>query len=184
MKKDKDNKLLINALISLGIFFLFVLFIVPKYGVNQFDENIRLLDVRVWYTANDVTKLFNNLDVNGREAYASFLLFIDMVYPIVYGVTFILIIAFILKKRFAKSSPFLKLAYLPFGIMFFDYVENTNILILLNQFPAINSSIVILGSVATLLKWLFALLSIGTIIIVSASLLIRNIFLRPKNQPN
>lgn len=179
MRISNENKLLVSALISLCILFLFAFYLVPKYGANQFSDNITLLDVRLWYSASDVTELFTNLGESGRETYTSFVLFIDMVYPLVYGITLIFFLAFLLKKKVTKSSYFLYLTYLPFGIMFFDYLENTNTLILLNKFPAVNSSLVLLGSMATFLKWLLVLLSIGTFVLVSISLLYRTFVMKP-----
>jgi len=180
MRLSNENKLLINAFICLCILLIFAFYLVPKHDVNQLSDNIVLLDLRLWYSANDVIELFSKLDVNGREAYTSFVLFIDMIYPLVYGITLIFFLAFLLKKRFTNSSYFLYLIYLPFGIMFSDYLENTSTLILLNKFPAVNNNLVMLGSMATFLKWLFALLSIGTFVVVSICLLYRTFVMKTK----
>lgn len=144
---------------------VFVFYLIPKFGVYPFQENVRLLDLRFWYRPIDVFYLLSQLGANGRDAYRFFTIFIDMLYPLVYGFWFYLSLAFLLKKIFQNNSKLLGLRFIPFAIVLSDYVENLNILYLLNTFPKINEASAIIGAIASFLKWIFVILTILIIII-------------------
>ncbi len=151
--------------VSTLILLVFTFFLIPKFGIYPFQENIKLLDLRSWYTPIDVFNLFSLLGVDGREAYRFFTIFIDMLYPLVYGFWFCLILTLLLKRIFQNNSTFLCLRLIPFGIVLSDYIENLSILYLLNTFPQINGVSVIIGAIASFSKWIFTILTILILII-------------------
>ena len=85
---------------------------------------------------------------------------VDMIYPIVYGVFFVLLLASLLKKLFSKKSKIIFLSFLPLIGVLFDYLENFNTLKLLNKFPNITPEQVDYGSQMTQIKWVFLIMSI------------------------
>lgn len=152
-------------IVSTLTFLVFVFYLIPKFSVYPFQENIKLLDLRFWYTHIDVFHLFSQLGANGRDAYRFFIIFIDMLYPLVYGFWFYLSLTFLLKKIFLNNSKFLSLRFIPFGIVLFDYIENSNILYLLNTFPQISEVSVIIGAIASFSKWISTIFTILILII-------------------
>ncbi len=144
---------------------LFCLFSFYLFPVNQAEmnivvgESVKTLDSRFSYSYSDVNDLFYTLGDSGADIYMYITSVIDMIYPIVYGVLFILILSVVLLKR---SSVF---RFTPIVAVAFDYAENINTLLLLNRYPAINEWMVIRGSVFTLFKWIGVILTLGIIVI-------------------
>ncbi len=152
-------------------FILFAAFLIPRYGVTPFDEGIVLLDLRFCYTNFDVFQLFSHLGEDGREAYQFFIIYIDMFYPVIYGLGLVILLNILIKFLGTDTRRVLWLSYLPFGIVFFDYIENFNTLYLLNSFPLISDNAILLGSIATAAKWIFVFLSLLILIIIIFTLL-------------
>jgi len=160
----KKLNLLVFTVSTLS-FLVFFFYLIPKFSANPFQENIKLLDLRFWYTPIDVFHLFHQLGANGRDAYQFFTIYIDMLYPLVYGFWFYFSLTFLLKKLFLNNNKFICLRFIPFGIVLFDYIENLSILYLLNTFPQINEVSVFIGAIASSSKWIFTILTIITLII-------------------
>lgn len=158
---------LLVYIVSTLTLLVFVFYLIPKFGIYPFQEHIKLLDLRFWYTPIDVFHLFSQLGVNGRDVYRFFTIFIDMLYTLVYGFWFYLSLTFLLKKLFLNNSKFQSLRFIPFGIVLSDYIENLNILYLLNTFPQISEVIVIIGAIASFSKWIFTILTILILIIAT-----------------
>lgn len=154
----KLNSLLF--IVSTLTLLLFIFLLIPKFGVNPFQENIKLLDTRFWYTSSDVFHLFSQLGVDGRAAYRFFTVSIDLLYPLVYGFCFYYSLEFLLKKAFQNRTKFQILRFIPFGIVLFDYIENLSILRLLYTFPQTNEIPALIGAIATSSKWIFTILTI------------------------
>ncbi|MDD2278309.1 MAG: hypothetical protein PHD06_01195 [Bacteroidales bacterium] len=144
---------------------LFIFLLIPKFGVNPLQEDIKLLDIRFWYTPIDAFHLFSQLGVDGRDAYRFFTVSIDLLYPLVYGFWFYYSLGFMLKKTCPPKTKLKTLRLIPFGIVLFDYIENLNILHLLYTFPQINEISVHIGAIATFSKWIFTILTILILII-------------------
>lgn len=99
----------------------------------------------------------------GREVYKTIELTADMIYPLVYGFAFALLIAFLWKRLVPQAGWVYWLPLLPLIGMLFDYAENMAIVSLINSFPAPALGMARLAGAFTLLKWLFAFAGIGAI---------------------
>ena len=126
------------------VFFLFVLtnivyvimltITIPK--VMGFSGSMKILDMMPsGYTPEYVTSLFITLGEKGRFVYLHYQLPVDMVYPLLFGVSSCLILAYFLNKLGKLDSPLYYICLIPLLSGLFDYGENIGIITMLNTFP-------------------------------------------------
>jgi hypothetical protein len=170
-----------NWLFILPFFILFVLFsfyLFPDYQsrlTRAAGEEITVLDTRFSYTQEEVLTDFERLGPDGRVLYAVIVGHLDMVYPMVFGFLFVLILAYLLRNVTHPKSNWMFLALLPVLAIFFDYLENFNTLHLLKTFPNITEEAVSRGEKFTFLKHILGLTSVATILTLSVVLVVRKI---------
>ncbi|MDP2236229.1 MAG: hypothetical protein Q8J88_07340 [Bacteroidales bacterium] len=151
--RSKIFQILLLFLILLS--FNLVLF--PSFN-NVFEvENLRILDIRFSYTHDEIILLFNQLGEVGRQIYTFQTAVVDMIYPLVYSIflylLFDLALGISVQRKIKKNIKFL-----PFGIAFFDYLENFNTLQMLSDFPEILNFSASAGSLCTSIKWILAVI--------------------------
>ena|SRR5687768_13789179 len=168
-----------NWLFILPFFMLLVLFsfyIFPDYQsrlTRAAGEEITVLDTRFSYTQEEVLTDFEKLGQEGRVLYTVMVGHIDMVYPMIFGFLFVLILAYLLRNITHPQSNWMFLALFPLLAIFFDYLENFNTLHLLKTFPNITEEAVSRGEKFTLLKHIFGLTSVAAILTLSVVLLVK-----------
>jgi hypothetical protein len=158
------------------LFCLFTFYVFPSYQsqlVKIVGEQIKPLDTRFSYSLSEVNRLFHDLGTEGRELYATIAGRVDMVYPIVYGALFILVLAYLFKKLSGHKSKLILIALFPILGMLFDYLENFNVLNLLKQYPNINEQQVALCELFTRIKHIVLFGAVGTVLISTVILLIK-----------
>ncbi len=105
-------------------------------SVSAYANNLQLLDVMPFgYDVAYVESLLEKLGPEGRRAYRVQQIPVDMLYPILFGLSFSLLMAYVLKKLAPEESPIFLLCFLPFVVTILDYTENIGILQLLNNYP-------------------------------------------------
>ena len=178
LSKYSNWKLILPAF----IFFVgFSAFFFPRYQKKMQDaagEPIAPLDTRFSYTYEDVRSAFERLGVDGRNVYSDLSSRIDMIYPLIYGLLFILVLAWALKKLTRPGSPALWLAFLPVIGMFFDYLENLTTIKLLNSFPELDPESVAFAERMTILKHGFLFLSVALAVLLSITAMAKRVFLK------
>lgn len=102
----------------------------------NFAGGMKLLDMLpTGYTADYVNSLLNALGSDGRNAYLFQQIPLDLIYPSLFGMTYCLIFAFIIKKLGKEDSFLLYLSLLPVFAGIFDYLENIGIITMLINYP-------------------------------------------------
>jgi len=167
--RSKIFQILLLFLILLS--FNLVLF--PSFN-NVFEvENLRILDRRFSYTLDEVILLFNQLGEVGRQIYTFQTAVVDMIYPLVYSIFLYLLLDLALgisvQRKFKKSIKFL-----PFGIAFFDYLENFNTLQMLSDFPEISNFSASAGSLCTSIKWALAVIVLLLLLGIFVNFLVKS----------
>lgn len=166
-----------KLILPLSIFFLvfmFVIFPVFQSDIQEIaNEQVQSLDGRIAYTLEDVINLFDKIGSQGRDIYKFISGRIDMVYPIVYGLLFVLLLANALKDIIKAQSKLIYFSLFPVLGVICDYIENIFIINFLNSFPIISIEKVAIGSFITTLKWLFLFLTIVLVLILSSMRLIK-----------
>ncbi len=119
----------------------------------EFSKGMKLLDMMpTGYDWNYVNELFNTLGESGREIYLKNQIPVDMIYPLLFGLTYSLIFAYFLKKLGKLKPPFIYICYLPIIAGLADYLENFGIINMLNNYPNITDTMVNTTSVFSVLK--------------------------------
>ncbi len=156
----------IFALGLLLLFFMFYLFPTYQAKINEAaGTELQLLDVHFSYTKNDVLLIFQTATEAGRAKIQFITGIIDMIYPLVYTALLFLLLKK-LTSRF-NNKTVKAICFLPIIGMASDYIENLYILNMLNRFPSITDTQVLISSYATSLKWTSLSISILFIIILA-----------------
>lgn len=163
MKKNiRLSKTCIFGLLVILIF-ISALMIMRKIelGFLAHSNGAKVLDMRFGYDVADVVQLFTTLNVVGRSIYVRYLC-TDFIFIASFAIVQNYILRFAIGKAMLNSKwrVLLTIAYFR---AFFDVTENIIMLILLNSFPTILSSLVTVASCVTRIKfillgtWLFAI---------------------------
>lgn len=162
---------------------LFVLFLIfPAYLFPHYQgrmgqlagQEVIPLDSRFSYNYDEVKNVFDRLGSEGRNTYRFVIAKVDMVFPIVYGALFILVLAWLLKKLIGKESGWILLALFPLIGILFEYLENFNTLSMLDRYPAITEEGVAWGSQVTRLKQIFLIASVAFMPFLAVALLVKS----------
>ena len=158
------------------LFCYFTFFLFPNQQTQLTKiagEQISPLDTRFSYSLQEVNYLFENLGIEGRELYATIVGSVDMIYPIVYGILFMLVLVFLLRKLSGHKSKLILIALLPVLGSLFDYFENFHILKLLQKYPTITEQDIVLSEQFTRLKHIILFSSLGIVLAASVILLLK-----------
>ena len=107
---------------------------IPK--VMSFAGGMKLLDMMpTGYNSEYVNSLLSALGATGRNAYLFNQIPVDMIYPFLFGITYCLLLAYILNKLGKLESFLFYFCFIPLFSGLFDYFENIGIITMLNSYP-------------------------------------------------
>lgn len=178
-RNSNGRKVLFLFLLTNVIYAIMLTVTIPK--VVSFSGGMKLLDMMpTGYNAAYVNALLAALGEQGRHAYLYNQIPLDLVYPLLFGVSNCLIFAFILKKLGKLESPFFYFCFLPLFAGLFDYSENFGIIALLTSYP--NNSVVLaqVTNVFSVLKSSFTTIFFVVLLIFLIIFAIRKFFLKGK----
>ena len=152
LEKNISGKKVLSLFILTNVVYLFMLLVtIPK--TMGFSNGMKLLDMLpTGYNQEYVNELFRALGENGREIYLTNQIPVDMVYPLLFGLTYSLLLAYFLKKLNKLKSPFTYLCLLPIIAGIADYLENIGIIIMLNSYPDLTETIVNATNTSSVIK--------------------------------
>ena len=135
IKRNMSGRKISVLFILTNILYVIMLTItIPK--VMSYAGGMNLPDMMpAGYSAGYVNSLLNNLGEKGRDVYLYNQIPLDMIYPFLFGTTYCLLLAFIIKKLGKKESNLFYLCYIPLFAGLFDYFENIGIIMLLVSYP-------------------------------------------------
>ncbi len=169
--KKVDVKIVI---LLVAFFVIFSAYVFPLYQkqINEIArKDVTLLDTRLSYTQPEVIELFTDMGTEGREINRFVSGVVDMVYPIVYGLLFMALLANLTYPFSNRQVKWLR--FLPLIIMLFDYSENLGVLRMLSDYPELTADQVRLNSMLTTSKWMFTLLTVTLTIVLGINRLIK-----------
>lgn len=155
LKKILDNnssgkKVLILFILTNLVYVLMLLFTIP--ATMEFANGMKLLDMMpLGYDGTYVEMLFSALGEEGRQFYLYKQLPLDFLYPLLFILSYSLLLAYFLKKL-NKFNSWFYLCLLPVIAGIADYAENLGIISLLNAYPNISSSTVNITGAFSVLK--------------------------------
>ena len=135
IKKSINGKKILLLFILTNIIYAVMLTItIPK--VMSFAGGMKLLDMMpTGYNSEYVNSLLSALGATGRNAYLFNQIPVDMIYPFLFGITYCLLLAYILNKLGKLESSLFYLCFIPLFSGLFDYCENIGIITMLNNYP-------------------------------------------------
>ena len=164
-KNINGNKVLFLFILTNIVYAIMLTITIPK--VMHYSGGMKILDMMpMGYSPEYVKSLFNTLDEEGRFVYLCRQLPVDMVYPLLFGISSCLILAYFLNKLGKLDSPLYYLCLIPLFSGLFDYGENIGIITMLNTFP--NNSIFVaqITNVFSILKSSFTTTYFIVIIVI------------------
>lgn len=113
-----------------------------------FANGMKLLDMLPFgYEAQYVQLLFDTLGEEGRHAYLTRQLPLDMIYPGLFAVSYSLITVYFLNKMGKFNGWVVNLAFIPVVVGLADYAENAGIITMLLNYP--NQTTLMVGLTST-----------------------------------
>jgi len=142
LEKNISGKKVLSLFILTNVIYLFMLMVtIPK--TMGFSNGMKLLDMLpTGYNQDYVNELFRTLGENGRDIYLTNQIPVDMIYPLLFGLTYSLLLAYFLKKLNKLKHPFTYLCLLPIIAGIADYLENFGIITMLNSYPDLTETTV------------------------------------------
>jgi len=152
IEKNISGKKVLGLFILTNVVYIFMLTVtIPK--TMEFSNGMKLLDMMPsGYDLNYVSELFSSLGENGRETYLTSQIPVDMIYPLLFGLSYCLLLGYFLKKLNKLNSPYLYLCLLPVIAGISDYLENIGIITMLNNYPDLTETMVNTTNTFTVLK--------------------------------
>ena len=171
---------LLSIVLLFGVWLYFTIQVFPSVEFPFENEELKILDVRLWYSSEDVFELFQSLGNQGRVIYLNQIVVIDMIYPFVYGFLLFLIIR-LLSNRYSFFKQHSVFDYFPLIAASADIFENLNTVLMLYLFPKVIDILCVIGSIFSLFKWLLVVFSILIIIFMPLFQVIKRTYRYFKN---
>ena len=155
IKRNLSGKKVLIFFFLAGIIYATMLTItIPK--VMDYANGMKVLDMMpAGYTVAYVFDLFEALGNEGRHAYLYNQLPLDLVFPLLSGISFCLIFAWFLNKLNRLDSHWFYMCYIPIFAGLFDYFENFGIIAMLYTYPNIAVGLIKTTNVFSILKSAF-----------------------------
>lgn len=132
-------------------------FSVPR--IVQLSNGAGILDTRLFYTSQKAYEILQAQGSAGRYAYMNFLTLFDSFFPILYSLTFAVVILVLFRRTYLVDLWGRMLLLTPFIVCIFDYMENITILTMLFKYP-VHIEMAALAGYFTLAKWIFTWISV------------------------
>lgn len=169
----QGRKVLLLFIVANIVYVLILTVTIPD--VMEHTEGMKLLDMMpLGYDTEYVNTLFSTLGHTGRNTYLYHQIPMDMIYPLLFGISFSLLLAYFLNKLNKLKTPFLYLCLLPMLAAMGDYAENIGIITLLNDYPEISKNTVTMTNSFSILKSSCTTLSFVVLIFVLLTLGIKS----------
>jgi len=152
IEKNISGKKVLGLFILTNVVYLFMLTVtIPK--TMEFSNGMKLLDMMpAGYDLNYVSELFSSLGENGRETYLTSQIPVDMIYPLLFGLSYCLLLGYFLKKLNKLNTSFIYLCLIPIIAGIADYLENFGIIVMLKNYPELTEVAVKTTSSFSLIK--------------------------------
>lgn len=161
----------IGLLVILFLSFQFLLFpaFLERMGAS---EPYKIPDLMFGFSIEQAYAFLSHLGADGRKAYLTTQMWVDSVYPLIYGFMLALIIGKIHANAPGLTKKLNYLNLVPIAAACADYLENAGIIVMLLAYPAKISFAAQLASVFGMIKWTLIVISFGIIILSLLALIL------------
>lgn len=173
MNRTIKGKTVLFLLILTNIVYGYMLLVsIPK--VIGFSGGMKIPDMMpIGYEPEYIFPLLAKLGEQGRAVYLYQQIPVDLCYPFLFGITYCLVLLYLLQKLKKMNRETVYLCLLPLMGGFFDYMENFGIIHMLNSYPAISVSCIKISAFFTVFKSMLSIISFSVIIILMLMLVRR-----------
>lgn len=142
---------LVLFLITMAIYLTMIFYSIPS--VVSFAPELVLFDMSpTGYSYQNAMELLGVLGPEGRSVYLTMQLPLDFIYPGLFAISYSLLLVWLMLKSLSHQSNMFYLAIVPILAGVCDYIENVFIIVMINSFPDLSSSIVETASLFTIMK--------------------------------
>jgi hypothetical protein len=158
---------LVTALLATAIFAGYLVFVLTLQGkaFEVANSSIRSLGTSFGFGQAEILAFLTERSDSMISAYINFNQVWDSLFGLIYGVMYVIWVSVAFRPYSVKVGI---LNLLPFGQVIFDWLENASLAALSNQYLAdgtISSSMALVASTASSIKWVFSLLVYGVILV-------------------
>ena len=158
---------LINGLLATAIFAGYLVLVLTAQGkaFEVANSSIRSLGTSFGFGQAEILAFLSERSDSMISAYINFNLLWDTLFGLIYGVMYVVWVSLLFKPY---SQRFGLLNLLPLAQVVFDWLENAALAALSNQYledGTISSSIALIASTASTIKWVLSLLVYGVILV-------------------
>lgn len=146
---EKISRLPVLAVLIV-LYLVFVLYIFPN---SAFDMDTGPLDLKFSYSPETAYEMIEAYGEEGRASYARAAMTVDVAYPIVYTLMFMVWLTLALRSANVSSSRRCFISMLPLSVFVLDLIENTGIVTMLKLYPEKYETLAMATSFATSAKW-------------------------------
>lgn len=178
IEKNISGKKVLGLFILTNTIYTFMLTVtIPK--TMEFSNGMKLLDMMpTGYDLDYVSELFSFLGENGRLTYLTNQIPVDMIYPLLFGLSYYLLLGYLLKKMNKLNSQYIYLCLIPIIAGIADYLENIGIIAMLKNYSELTEVAVKTTSFFSLIKSIstsvFFIVLVVMLIILGIKLMKRN----------
>lgn len=161
----EGRKVLVLFVLTNFLYVFMLLVSIPK--VVSLAGGMKIFDMMpMGFEAEYARSLLERLGVAGREAYLYFQIPVDLIYPGLFGITYCLILAYLLNKLNSLNNPYFYLCLIPLLAGLFDYLENFGIVNMLISYPDLTNTAIQLTNFFTIFKSLLSTISFTLLIVI------------------
>jgi hypothetical protein len=158
---------LATALLATAIFAGYLVFVLTLQGkaFEVANGSVRSLGTSFGFGQAEILAFLTERSDSMISAYINFNQVWDSLFGLIYGVMYVIWVSVAFRPYSVKVGI---LNLLPFGQVIFDWLENASLAALSNQYLAdgtISSSMALVASTASSIKWVFSLLVYGVILV-------------------
>ena len=158
---------LVTAFLATSVFAGYLVFFLTRQGkaFEVANSSVKSLGTSLGFGQAEILAFLAERSDQMINAYINFNQVWDSLFSLIYGVMYVAWVS-ILFKPYSQKIALLNL--LPFGQVFFDWLENFALATLSKQYLAdgtISSSTALLASTSSTIKWIFSLLVYGVMLV-------------------
>lgn len=147
--------------------------------VMGFSGGMRLFDMMpMGYDPEYALLLLDKLGEAGRRVYLYNQIPVDLLYPLLFGLTYCLLTAWFLNKLNILKAEAFYLCLLPLLAGLFDYLENFSIIKMLISYPYLTDTVLQTGAFFTVFKSLFSTISFTVLIVLMITYMYRKLSMK------
>jgi len=152
IERNISGKKVLGLFILTNVVYVLMLTVTIPRTMSHSNE-LKLLDMMpTGYDMNYVRELFNSLGEIGRGTYLTNQIPLDMIYPLLFGLSYCFLLGYFLKKLNKLNSPYIFLCLIPIIAGIADYLENFGIITMLKNYPELKETTVYATNIFSVIK--------------------------------